>query len=72
MTAPIVHRYLVTVRLDACRTRDFSVMAPTHWSAGWLWRQLHPYAEVIAVRRAKEYGGDHTPAGRAQPASEDD
>ena len=56
MTAPVVHRYLVTVRIDACRTRDHLVSAPTQWAAGWLWRQLHPYAEVIAVRKAKGYG----------------
>ena len=58
MSATVVHRYLVTVRLDACRTRDHLVSAPTQWAAGWLWRQLHPEQTVLCVRKAKGYGGD--------------
>jgi len=57
MTAPIVHRYLVTVRIDACRTADRRITARSAWAAGWLWRTLHPGQTVIHVREAKG-GGD--------------
>jgi hypothetical protein len=40
----------VTVRLDASRTRDYRIKAHGQWSAGWLWRKLHPTAEIIHIR----------------------
>lgn len=43
-------QFWVTIRLDACRTRDELVVARSAWSAGWLFRQLHPNIEVLSVR----------------------
>jgi uncharacterized protein YndB with AHSA1/START domain len=40
----------VTIRLDACRTRDERIRADGQWHAGWLYRQLHPTVEVLSVR----------------------
>lgn len=40
----------VTIRLDACRTRDELIRADSQYAAGWLYRQLHPGVEVIGVR----------------------
>lgn len=47
--------YWVTVRHDATHTQDHRVIAPTAWSAGWLWRQLNPSetGEVVMVRPAR-------------------
>ena len=45
-------RYLVTVRLDESRTRDHSIEARSAYNAGWLYRQLHPQARIIAIRLA--------------------
>lgn len=45
--------YWVTVRLDPGRTKDFRVKARSEWSAGWLWRQLHPADAVLMVREVK-------------------
>lgn len=50
---PELRDWLVTVRLDAGRTRDHLVKAHSQWSAGWLYRQLHPGVEVIGVREAR-------------------
>ena len=44
--------YLVTVRLDCCRTRDHAIAARSEWSAGWLYRQVDPGAVIVAVRPA--------------------
>ena len=49
--------FWVTVRLDACRTRDHRIMARSAWVAGWLWRQLHPGQTVVMIREVKG-GGD--------------
>jgi hypothetical protein len=43
----------VTVRLDPTRTRDELIQARSEWSAGWLYRTLHPGAEVLMVRPAR-------------------
>ena len=40
----------VTIRLDACRTRDEVIKARSQYAAGWLYRQLHPGVEVLGVR----------------------
>lgn len=47
--------YWVTVRHSPTQTRDHRVTAPTAWSAGWLWRQLHPgeTGDVVMVREAR-------------------
>ena len=42
----------VTIRLDCCRTRDELIRARSQWSAGWLYRVLHPTVEVLSVRPA--------------------
>ena len=43
----------VTVWVDRQRTADHVVRADSQWAAGWLYRQLHPGAEVLSVRPAK-------------------
>jgi len=43
----------VTIRLDACRTRDERIYARSQWAAGWLYRRLHPGVEVLLVRPAR-------------------
>jgi hypothetical protein len=40
----------VTIRLDPTRTRDELIQARSQWSAGWLYRVLHPTVEVLSVR----------------------
>lgn len=40
----------VTIRLDPTRTRDELIRAPSQYAADWLYRQLHPDAEVLLVR----------------------
>lgn len=40
----------VTIRIDPCRTRDELITARSQWSAGWLYRVLHPTIEVLMVR----------------------
>lgn len=42
--------YWITVRHDAERTQDFRIAAPSAYSAGWLYRQLHPTAKIISIR----------------------
>jgi hypothetical protein len=42
--------WLVTVRIDENRTRDYPVRAHSAWSAGAQLRQLHPNARIIAIR----------------------
>jgi hypothetical protein len=48
-----LRHYWVTIRLDACRTRDELIHARSAWAAGWLFRQLHPGVEVIGVREVQ-------------------
>ena len=48
----MTHWY-VTIRLDATRTRDELITARSQWSAGWLYRVLHPGVEVLGVRPAR-------------------
>lgn len=45
-------RYLVTVRHDEHRTQDYAVRHRSAYEAGWLYRQLHPGARIIAIRPA--------------------
>ena len=45
--------YLVTLRLDATRTYDIRVHAPSHWVAWWLARRLHPGIEILGVREVR-------------------
>jgi len=45
--------FWVTVRADACRTRDHRIAARSAWAAGWLWRVLHPGHDVVMVREVK-------------------
>jgi hypothetical protein len=49
----MTHWY-VTIRLDATRTRDELIAARSQWSAGWLYRMLHPGVEVLGVRPARK------------------
>lgn len=44
--------YWATIRTDPERTRDVLLQACSEWSAWWLARQLHPRADVLAVRPA--------------------
>ena len=46
-------QWLVTVWVDRGRTRDEVVTASSAWSAGWLYRQLHPGVDVLGVREAE-------------------
>jgi len=56
-TPPAVNCYWVTVRHAPGRTQDHRIMAPTQWSAGWLWRHLNPCdQDVVCVREVKRYG----------------
>jgi hypothetical protein len=47
---PTLSPWWVTIRLDACRTRDEVIHARSAYAAGWLYRQLHPTVEVLGVR----------------------
>ena len=49
-------RYLVTIRTggDPLRTADHSLPAESAWHAGWLYRQLHPDAKIVAIRPVPE------------------
>jgi len=51
--------YWVTVRHDACRTRDHRITARSAWAAWWLGCQLWGRQNVVHVREVKGYGGDH-------------
>ncbi len=51
MSAELRHWY-VTVQDSPKRTRDALVLAHSAWSAGWLYRQLHPGENVVMVRPA--------------------
>ncbi len=44
--------WLVTTRVDECRTRDLAIRAESAYTAGWLCRELNPGVKVIAVRYA--------------------
>lgn len=44
--------WLVTIRIDECRTRDLAIRAESAYTAGWLCRELNPGVKVIAVRYA--------------------
>lgn len=50
---PERRRWWVTVLLDRQRTRDVLIVARSEWSAGWLFRHLHPGVEVVGVRPAR-------------------
>lgn len=52
MTTPQLSPWFVAIRLDACRTRDELIQARSSWSAGWLYRYLHPHIEVLSIRPA--------------------
>lgn len=58
MARPDLTRYLVTVRIDECRTRDLAITAPSAYSAGWLCRQLHPGLRILAIRYAERKSDD--------------
>jgi hypothetical protein len=45
-------RWLITVRHDETRTQDFAINASSAYQAGWLYKQLHPGARIIAIRPA--------------------
>lgn len=53
-----MRQWFVTVADTPRTTRDVVVPGHSAWSAGWLFRLLHPGDEVVMVR----------PAVRAQPA----
>lgn len=40
----------IVVDNDPRRTRDVVVEARSAWHAGWLYRQLHPGANLVAIR----------------------
>lgn len=44
--------WFVTVRLDATRTRDFTVMARNSWHAQWIFSQTHRFhaLSIIGIR----------------------
>jgi hypothetical protein len=44
--------YFITVRLDAERTRDFTIRARNTWHARWLFAKTHPMhaLSIITVR----------------------
>lgn len=48
-----ISRWLVTIRLDECRTMDVGHDARSAWAAGWLHRQLHPQDRIIAIRKGR-------------------
>ena len=45
--------FWVTVRTGEGRTADRRITALSAWSAGWLWRRLHPGDDVVMVREVK-------------------
>ena len=47
-----LRQWYVTTQADPRRTRDVLVAAHSAWSAGWLFRQLHPGQDVVMVRPA--------------------
>lgn len=49
---PELRHWYVTVQDGPKRTRDALVQASSAWSAGWLYRQLHPGDDVVMVRPA--------------------
>lgn len=48
--------YLITVRSapHSPRTEDHTIPARSAWHAGWLYRQLHPSARLVAIRPVPE------------------
>jgi len=42
--------YWVSEEVERGRTLDHRIRACSIWTAGWLWRQLHPSAVVVIVR----------------------
>lgn len=40
----------IVVDNDPRRTRDVAIQARSPWHAGWLYRQLHPGAKLVAIR----------------------
>ena len=47
-----LRHWWVTVLVDRQRTRDELIRSDSAYAAGWLYRQLHPGAEVVNVREA--------------------
>lgn len=50
-------RFLITISPtnDPRRTQDVALNARSAYVAGWLYRQLHPAAQIIAIRMAPSY-----------------
>lgn len=48
-----LRQFWVTVEHERGRTADHRIPARSAWSAGWLWRQLHPRDHVVMVREVK-------------------
>lgn len=55
-----MRQWFVTVADEPRRTRDILVPGHSAWSAGWLFRLLHPGDDVVMVR----------PAERARPTDQ--
>lgn len=53
-----LRHWWVTVLVDRQRTRDELIRSDSAYAAGWLYRQLHPGAEVINVRPVARSGED--------------
>jgi hypothetical protein len=47
-------QFWITVQTGPGQTADQRITAPTLWSAGWLYRQLHPGSIVTMVRPIRQ------------------
>jgi hypothetical protein len=47
-----MRQWFVTVADDPRRTRDVLVPGNSEWSAGWLFRCLHPGQSILMIRPA--------------------
>jgi hypothetical protein len=52
MTA--MRQWFVTVADEPQRTRDVLVPGHSAWSAGWLYRHLHPGQSILMIRPAQK------------------
>jgi len=49
--ATMEQQWIITVRIDESRTRDYRVRARSAYHARWLFGQLNPSHRVIAIRQ---------------------
>lgn len=52
----LMPRFLITISPtgDPRRTQDVALNASSAYNAGWLYRQLHPSTQIIAIRMAPD------------------